>query len=88
MRVAADGLAYGLATTVAAALGISVLFVAKGRARPFAAAFGANWRTWALAGGCTAGAYAMVVGALRAAPVGGRRRSPDPDWPRVGFQNV
>ena len=69
-RIATSGIAYGLSTTLAAAIGVSIAFVAKGRTSALRAAFPAAWRTWALAGACTAAAYALVVTAMRFAPVG------------------
>ena len=69
-RVASSGLAYGLSTTVAAAIGISIAFLVRGRGRELLAAAPSSWRTWALAGACTATAYALVLVAVRHAPVG------------------
>ncbi|MFN8019008.1 MAG: DMT family transporter [Acidimicrobiales bacterium] len=69
-RVATTGIAYGLSTTTAAAIGVSAAFLAKRRGRALVAAFPSAWRTWALAGACTATAYALVVTAMRFAPVG------------------
>jgi drug/metabolite transporter (DMT)-like permease len=69
-RIATTGLAYGLATTTAAAVGISISFLVQGRGPALVAAFPHAWRTWAVAGGCSALAYALVVVALRFAPVG------------------
>lgn len=69
-RIATSGLAYGLATTTAAAIGVSVNFVVRGRGPALVTAFPEAWRSWAVAGGCSAVAYALVVVALRYAPVG------------------
>jgi drug/metabolite transporter (DMT)-like permease len=69
-RIATSGLAYGLATTTAAAVGVSINFLLRGRGPALVAAFPEAWRSWAVAGGCSAVAYALVVVALRYAPVG------------------
>lgn len=69
-RLATSGLAYGLATTTAAAVGVSINFLVRGRGPALVAAFPEAWRSWAVAGGCSAVAYALVVVALRYAPVG------------------
>ena len=69
-RIATSGLAYGLATTTAAAIGVSITFLLKGRGPALVAAFPDAWKTWAVAGACSAVAYALVVVALRYAPVG------------------
>jgi drug/metabolite transporter (DMT)-like permease len=69
-RLATSGLAYGLATTTAASLGVSATFLLRGRGPALVGAFGRAWRRWAIAGGCSAVAYALVVVALRWAPVG------------------
>ncbi len=69
-RRATSSLAYGFSTTAAAALGISLGYLVAGRGPALAAAFPASWRTWLGAGACTAAAYAMVVVAMRHAPVG------------------
>lgn len=69
-RLATSGLAYGLATTTAAAIGVSINFLLRGRGPALVAAFPEAWRSWAVAGGCSAVAYALVVVALRYAPVG------------------
>lgn len=69
-RLATSGLAYGLATTTAAAIGVSIHFLVRGRGPALVAAFPAAWRSWAAAGGCLAVAYALVVVAMRYAPVG------------------
>jgi drug/metabolite transporter (DMT)-like permease len=69
-RVASSGLGYGLATTTAAAIGISVLYLVQGRGRAFVQAFPTSWKPWAAAGACTATAYALVLVAVRHAPVG------------------
>lgn len=69
-RVATSGLAYGLATTTGAAIGLSGLLLARGRGPALRSAFPEAWRSWAVAGGCAAVAYALVVVALRYAPVG------------------
>lgn len=70
VRAAADPLAYGLATTVAAAVGISGLYLALGRGPALVRQFPRAWRTWLVAGACTAAAYALVVVAMRHASVG------------------
>lgn len=69
-RLATSGIAYGLATTTAAAIGVSISFLVRGRGPALVAAFPRAWRTWAVAGACSATAYALVVVALRFAPVG------------------
>lgn len=69
-RVATSGLAYGLAVSVASALGISLALVLRGRGPALRVAAPAAWRTWAVAGACTAMAYALVLIAVRHAPVG------------------
>lgn len=69
-REATSSLAYGLSTTTAAAVGISVGYLAVGRGPALVAAFPSAWRTWLGAGSCTALAYALVVVALQHAPVG------------------
>jgi drug/metabolite transporter (DMT)-like permease len=69
-RLATSGLAYGLATTTAGSLGVSAAFLARGRGPALARAFRRAWPRWAVAGGCSAVAYALVVVALRWAPVG------------------
>lgn len=69
-RAATSGLSYGLSTTVAAAIGISIAFLLRGRGPALVAAAPAAWRLWAAAGACTATAYALVLVAVRHAPVG------------------
>lgn len=69
-RTATTGLSYGLAIMVATALTVSVVFLAQGRGSALVAAAPDAWRTWAAAGACTAVAYAMVLVAMRRAPVG------------------
>jgi len=69
-RTSPDAVAYGLSTTAAAAVGISGAFLVRGRGPALVAAWPAHWRRWSMAGVCTATAYALVVVAVRHAPVG------------------
>jgi drug/metabolite transporter (DMT)-like permease len=69
-RVATSSLGYGLSSISTAAAGVSVAFLARGRASALVAAWPEHWRRWAVAGVCTAGAYTLVVVAVRHAPVG------------------
>lgn len=69
-RVSTDPVAYGLITTSAAAVAISVAFLVRGRGPAFARAFPRHRARWALGGACTAIAYAMVMVATRHAEVG------------------
>ena len=69
-RLSADGAAYGFAVSTASALALTIVFVAQGKGPAFVAAWPANRGRWALAGACTASAYAMVLVAVRHAPVG------------------
>lgn len=69
-RAATSGLSYGLSTTVAAAIGISCWYLARGRGPALIAAAPSSWKLWTVAGACTATAYALVLIAVRHAPVG------------------
>lgn len=69
-RVSTDSLAYGLSTTSTAAVGVSLVFLARGRHRALVAAWPHHWPRWVVAGACLATAYTMVVVAVRYAPVG------------------
>lgn len=69
-RVSVDGAAYGFAVSAASACAITIAFLAQGRGPAFAAAWPVNRARWAAAGACTAAAYAMVLVAVRHAPVG------------------
>jgi drug/metabolite transporter (DMT)-like permease len=55
---------------VASAVAISVVLLVRGRGPALVAAMPDGWRTWAVAGTCTAAAYSMVLVAMRTAPVG------------------
>lgn len=69
-RLSADSVAYGLASTSTAAAGISVAFLVRGRGPALRAAWPEHRLRWSVAGTCTAAAYALVVVAVRHAPVG------------------
>jgi drug/metabolite transporter (DMT)-like permease len=69
-RAATSGLAYGLSIGVAVAACLSAVELARGRGPALRAALPGAWRTWLLAGSCTAVAYAVVLVAMRLAPVG------------------
>lgn len=69
-RLSADSVAYGFASTTTAAVGISAVFVARGRGPALAAAWPDHWRRWSISGICSATAYALVLAAVRHAPVG------------------
>lgn len=69
-RLSTDPVAYGLLSTSTAAVGISVLFLARGRGPALVAAWPQHWKRWAAAGACTAVAYALVLVAVRHAAVG------------------
>lgn len=69
-RVSASALAYGLSTTTTAALGLSVMFLLRGRGPALRTAFPLQWWRWTIAGVCTAAAYAAVLVAVRYADVG------------------
>jgi drug/metabolite transporter (DMT)-like permease len=69
-RVATDTISYGLLTTTGPAITLSVLFLARGRGPALRRALRAQWWRWAIAGVCTATAYAMVLVATRHAEVG------------------
>lgn len=69
-RAATSGLAYGLSISVAVAAALTALELAKGRGPALRAALPGAWRTWLLAGSFTAVAYAVVLVAMRLAPVG------------------
>lgn len=65
-----SGASYGLALMPSIAVGLSVVGLARGRASALAVAAPAAWPRWAVAGGCTAAAYTLVLIAVRSAPVG------------------
>ena len=65
-----SGASYGLTLMLTIALALSVAGLTRGRARALVAATGGAWPRWAVAGGCTATAYTLVLIAVRAAPVG------------------
>ncbi len=69
-RVSADALAYGFASTAAAASCISLVFLARGRGRALTVAWPSHRGRWLTAGAASALAYALVVVATRHAPVG------------------
>ncbi|MCB1039154.1 MAG: EamA family transporter [Acidimicrobiales bacterium] len=69
-RISADGVSYGVASLVAAAVGTSILFAAGGRTAALVAAVPLLWRRWLLAGACAVVAYTLVLVAVRHAPVG------------------
>ncbi len=65
-----EGLPYGLTLMSAAALGLTVVNVGRGRLPDLRRSLPANWRRWAVGGACTTAAYALVLVAVRYAPVG------------------
>jgi drug/metabolite transporter (DMT)-like permease len=65
-----SGASYGLALMPSIAVGLSVVGLARGRASALVVAAPAAWPRWAVAGGCTAAAYTLVLIAVRSAPVG------------------
>lgn len=69
-RVSVDPLAYGLTTTATAAVGVSLVFLARRRHRALVAAWPQHRLRWLVAGACLATAYTLVVVAVRHAPVG------------------
>jgi len=69
-RDSANGLVYGLSSTAAAAVMISVAFGLRGRGGALVAAWPTQWRRWTVAGASTALAYGLVMVAVRLAPVG------------------
>ncbi len=69
-RLSADSVAYGFASTVVSAAGVSAVFLARGRGPALVAAWPGHWRRWTVAGTCSATAYALVLAAVRHAPVG------------------
>lgn len=69
-RASADALAYGLSSTVSGAVGVSAIFLLRGRGRALVAAWPGHRGRWIVAGVCTATAYALVMVAVRHAPVG------------------
>lgn len=69
-RASVDPLAYGLTTTATAAVGVSLVFLVRGRHRALVAAWPDHRARWVVAGACLATAYTLVVVAVRHAPVG------------------
>jgi drug/metabolite transporter (DMT)-like permease len=69
-RVSHDAAAYGLASTVTAAGGISLAFGVRGRGPALAAAWPSHRARWIVAGACTCAAYTFVLIGVRYAPVG------------------
>lgn len=65
-----DGASYGLSVMPVIALGVSVLYVARGRASALVAAAPGAWPRWLVGGACSTAAYTMVLIAVESAPVG------------------
>jgi drug/metabolite transporter (DMT)-like permease len=66
----AGGLAYSMATFVSMASTVTIWGLATGRGNELVAAWSASWRSHLWAGVASATAYAMVLAAVRHAPVG------------------
>lgn len=66
----AGGVAYSMCTFVGLATTVSIWGLATGRARELAAAWSTSWRSHLWAGAASATAYALVLAAVRHAPVG------------------
>lgn len=69
-RHTSDGFTYGVALTGMSAAALSVVGVARGRARAFMVSVRRNWPRHLLSGICLATAYSLVLVAVRFAPVG------------------
>ena len=69
-RVSVDALAYGMTSTATAAVGVSLAFLVRRRGRALVLAWPQHRGRWLVAGFCTSLAYAMVMVAVRHAPVG------------------
>lgn len=65
-----SGLAYPMATFVGLATTVSIWGLARGRAPELARAWRGQWRSHLWAGTASAAAYALVLAAVRLAPVG------------------
>ena len=69
-RFASSPVAYGFSSGLATAVGLAIVLGLRGRGPALRAALPGAWRTWAVAGACTAGAYTLVLIAVTRAPVG------------------
>lgn len=69
-RLASSPVAYGFSSGLATAVGLAIVLGLRGRGPAVRAALPAAWKTWAVAGACTAGAYTLVLIAMTRAPVG------------------
>ncbi len=65
-----EGISYAMGTFVGLATVVSVWGLATGRGRALAAAWSTSWRSHLWAGVASATAYALVLAAVRYAPVG------------------
>jgi drug/metabolite transporter (DMT)-like permease len=69
-RLSSSGLSYALALMPCSALALSVVGVSRGRTEALLASMPGQWRRYAVAGISTTVAYALVLVAVRMAPVG------------------
>jgi drug/metabolite transporter (DMT)-like permease len=64
------GLSYAVCLVVATAVGLTGWGLARGRGRAFVASWPTQWRRYLVGGACSMLAYALVLTAVRYAPVG------------------
>jgi len=69
-RHTGDGFAYAVVLTLASALALSVVGVARGRWPAFVGSVRMSWGRYAVSGLCLTAAYGLVLVAVRFAPVG------------------
>lgn len=65
-----NGFAYGVTLTMATAVTLSITGLLRGRGRDLMHSVPVAWRLYAISGVCLAGAYSIVLVAVRLAPVG------------------